>query len=154
MLSSLILASTILASVVSMPVEAPKFDMEGIISALIWCESKGDKKAWNDNDGAIGEHSMGILQFKLKTWNWAINRYKFSNTDFKLPGFDKGIIQLPAKQNGASTTITYVRSENYLDILNPEHQKLVAREIIKDGRGSKTWKVYWRKMKLNNLLNA
>ena len=42
-------------------------DMEGIISKLIECESGGNPNAYHPNDGD-GTDSVGILQFKVKTF--------------------------------------------------------------------------------------
>ena len=80
MLSSLILASTILISVVSVPAGVVEIDpIEIVLDKLRICESSGRAKAINIMDGDAS--SFGAFQFKIKTFVWAGRRYGLEHSD-------------------------------------------------------------------------
>ena len=89
-------------------------DMPEILNQLAYCESSLNPMAYVKDD--YGSPSMGLLQFKLSTWNWAIKKYNY-----------KG-----------------------LDIMNPDHQKLVAGRMIEDGLW-KHWKICGKKIGLDKI---
>lgn len=99
--------------------EIPKFDVEETLAFLSYCESSGNSKAYRADDN--GSPSIGLFQFKLETWNWAIKRYyrKIFPGNFYFT----------------------------LDIMNPDHQRMVARVMIEDGRYEQHWKVCFAKSK-------
>ena len=70
-------------------VAEPKDLVAQIIDKISYCESRNNPLAWNDNDGREGEHSMGILQMKMKTIQWASQRYKIQMEDPLNPDFQK-----------------------------------------------------------------
>ena len=113
------------------PVEVPKYDIEEQLSYLAFCESSGDPKAYRANDN--GSPSIGLLQFKQKTWEWAVEIYGDSIVEI-----------VPGKyEPGEYFQFRYVP----LDIYNPEHQKIMAKAMILDGRYEQHWKVCFAKSK-------
>lgn len=69
------------------PVQGQIEPIAGIIKGLIACESGGNEHAIHYNDGAIGLHSRGILQFQRPTFelywrslvNSDVDSYDISN---------------------------------------------------------------------------
>ena len=110
------------------PIQPPVFDIQEVLSNLAYCESSGNPKAYRANDG--GSPSIGLFQFKQTTWDWALKRYKYENTHFIET--KKGNLISPG--------------DGIWDIMNPEHQKIIAKAIIEDGRASTTWKNCWRRI--------
>lgn len=149
-MNSFFIATSILLSVISMP-EVPKFDIEEQLSYLAFCESSGNPKVYRANDN--GSPSIGLFQFKLETWNWATARYysAFRETIKKLneeivanPPKIKPIILKPGEN--LHLVLSHDTRRFIPDIMNPEHQRIVARAIIEDGRMADHWKVCSKKM--------
>lgn len=102
---STILTSILLGNIITItPEEVREYKINKAIETLIACESEGDVMAWNNNDGAEGEHSMGILQMKMKTILWASKRYKIPMRDPLEPSFQKELTRAMIIDGRASTT--------------------------------------------------
>ena len=119
-MTSFILQSILLANLITPKI--PVFDMEKVLAQLAYCESSNNPKAYRADDG--GSPSIGLYQFKQKTWDWAVKRY---HIDFRL---------------ATSTKLIPV-----IDIWNPEYQRMVAREMLKEKRFSH-WRTCSRKLGL------
>ena len=81
--SSLLLNSVSLVSVAEAPLNQEELRIDYILSELAYCESRGNPKAHNQDDG--GTPSYGLLQFKLRTFNHFGEKYDLEHTDVTNP---------------------------------------------------------------------
>lgn len=89
--------------------------LASVIQTLINCESSGNPDAVHYNDGAIGLHSRGILQFQRPTFS----------------GYWKGLINKEVEESDIDNLWT-----------DPEAQKMLATAMITDNpKNLNHWKV-------------
>ena len=76
---AIVLLAAITTPIIHITKEKPiNRQLEAVVSLLVECESSGNPDAVHFNDGAIGLHSRGLLQFQRPTfsgyWKGLINK--------------------------------------------------------------------------------